>query len=345
MGAALLAVAAILLINASWFAPAPSGRATLLAHRGVHQLYDRRGLERDTCTATRMLPPTNPYLENTIPSMRASFALGADMLEIDIHPTTDGDFAVFHDWTVECRSNGRGTTRELPMSYLKTLDIGWGYTADGGKTYPFRGKGVGLMPTLAEVLRSFPERRFLLNFKSRDPHEADLLKAYLDTHRIDSARRLMVYGDQAPVQRFRQLSRGAPGFSKESVKRCSTDYLAWGWTGVVPDSCKGGVIAVPVNMRYLVWGWPNRFLQRMQAAGTTVIVFGPVGSGNGAPGITTPAELAVVPPGLHGIVWADAIETIGPAWTARQALNASSDPVSSASAAPHRPRPADRPDR
>ena len=38
--------------------------------------------------------------------------------------------------------------REASMSYLRTLDIGYGHTADGGKTFPFRGKGVGLMPSL-----------------------------------------------------------------------------------------------------------------------------------------------------------------------------------------------------
>jgi len=28
------------------------------------------------------------------------------------------------------------------------LDIGYGDTADGGKSWPFRGKGVGMMPSL-----------------------------------------------------------------------------------------------------------------------------------------------------------------------------------------------------
>ena len=28
------------------------------------------------------------------------------------------------------------------MQQLKQLDVGYGYTADGGKTFPFRSKGV-----------------------------------------------------------------------------------------------------------------------------------------------------------------------------------------------------------
>ena len=54
------------------------------------------------------------------------------------------------------------------MTELKQLDIGYGYTADDGKTFPFRGKAVGMMPTLNEVLTTFLENRILVNVKSRD---------------------------------------------------------------------------------------------------------------------------------------------------------------------------------
>jgi glycerophosphoryl diester phosphodiesterase len=74
-----------------------SAPTTLLAHRGMAQTYHREDLERDTCTATRIYPPEHPYLENTIASMQAAFDAGADIVEFDIHPTTDGQFAVFHD--------------------------------------------------------------------------------------------------------------------------------------------------------------------------------------------------------------------------------------------------------
>jgi glycerophosphoryl diester phosphodiesterase len=168
LGGGLALILAAYIANASFWS---SYRAepVLLAHRGMAQTYHREGLERDTCTATRIDEPDHPFLENTIASMRAAFAMGADIVELDIHPTTDGQFAVFHDWSLECRTEGKGVTREQAMSYLKTLDVGYGYTADGGKTFPFRGTGVGLMPTLDEVLQAFPDKRFLINVKSRDP--------------------------------------------------------------------------------------------------------------------------------------------------------------------------------
>ena len=59
------------------------------------------------------------FLENTLPSMRAAFEAGADIVEFDIHPTTDGHFAVFHDWTVDCRTEGRGVTREHTLAAVE----------------------------------------------------------------------------------------------------------------------------------------------------------------------------------------------------------------------------------
>ena len=112
---ALAAVTAFLYLNnTSLLSQRPAGKPTLLAHRGIAQRFDTRELRSDTCTAARMLPPTHGYLENTVASMRASFAAGADIVEIDVHPTTDGQFAVFHDWTLDCRTEGRGDDREIP---------------------------------------------------------------------------------------------------------------------------------------------------------------------------------------------------------------------------------------
>lgn len=96
-----------------------------------------------------------------------------------MHPTTDGHFAVFHDWTLDCRTNGTGRTRDHDLATLKALDIGHGYSADGGRSFPLRGQGIGQIPSLAEVFEAFPEGRFLINFKSRDAGEGDRLAVML----------------------------------------------------------------------------------------------------------------------------------------------------------------------
>jgi hypothetical protein len=127
----------IYLNNSSLLSKPRTEAPKLLAHRGMAQTFHMEGITDDTCTAGRIYPPEHPYLENTISSMQVAFQAGADMVELDIHPTKDGKFAVFHDWTLDCRTNGKGVTRDHTMAELKTLDIGYGYTADEGKTYPF----------------------------------------------------------------------------------------------------------------------------------------------------------------------------------------------------------------
>lgn len=319
LGAVALIVGALYLANASLFA-APSGELTVLSHRGVTQRFSHVDLDNETCTATRIYPPTHGHLENTLPSMRAAFAAGADMVEIDIHPTTDGEFAVFHDWTIDCRTNGQGVTREQTMAYLRTLDVGYGYTADGGRTFPFRGKGVGMMPTLREVLAAFPSERFLINFKGGDPAEADALVGYLRATPDAGMERLAYYG-ASPADRVRELVPEARTLSRRGLMRCGLNYILTGWYGNAPAQCRDTIIFVPANLGWLLWGWPNRFLERMQAANTEVYVVAPlkIGERPGLNGIDDAATFAgSVRRDWRGGVATDAIEVIGPLARARR---------------------------
>jgi glycerophosphoryl diester phosphodiesterase len=312
VGAAVLACAAfVFLNNTNLLVTAAPGRPTLLAHRGISQQFDRTGLTNDTCTAARMLPPTHAYLENTIASMRASFAAGADIVEFDVHPTTDGAFAVFHDWTLDCRTDGHGITREHAMSALRRLDIGYGYTADGGKTFPFRGKGVGLMPSLDGVLATFPDRSFLINIKSNDPKEGRLLADALRPLPADRLDRIMVYGGDAPVATLKAALPAVRAMSRATLKSCLLGYLGLGWSSIMPQSCRDTMVLVPINVAPYLWGWPDRFLQRMTGAGSRVFVIGPYHGGEFSAGIDTPDDLARLPPHFSGGIMTDEIETIG----------------------------------
>lgn len=115
------------LSNAAWLGRPPVGAPTWLAHRGQHQAFSRQGLANDTCTAAQSEPGTHRYLENTLASMRAAFDAGASVVELDVHSTSDGALAVFHDERLECRTHGSGAVRERPLEYLRSLDLGHGY--------------------------------------------------------------------------------------------------------------------------------------------------------------------------------------------------------------------------
>ena len=304
--------AAIYLSNSNLLARHHDGQAVLLAHRGMAQRFDERDLKNDTCTAARMLPPTHEYLENTIDSMRAGFAASADIVELDIHPTTDGEFAVFHDWTLDCRTDGHGVTREHSMAYLKKLDIGYGYTADGGKSFPFRGKGIGLMPTLTEVLAAFPEQRLLINVKSRDPSEGEKLAALLNKLPAERRTQIMVYGGDEPVDIVRQQAPEVRTISRSTIKSCLLRYIGYGWSGVVPNACTNAMVMLPINVAPWLWGWPDRFLNRMNAANSEVFALGPYSGGEFSTGIDTPEQFARLPPSYSGGIWTNEIEAIAP---------------------------------
>ena len=298
-------VALLYLVDASWLAPAPHGRPILIAHRGVYQQFDHRGLDINGCTATRIARPVHPFLENTIASIREAVRLGADIVELDVAPTSDGQLVVFHDWTLDCRTNGHGEVRAHSLAELKALDIGYGYTADGGRTFPFRGRGIGLMPTLEEVLHAFPDQRLLINFKSKDPAEADAVAAAFRRAGVAIDAKYSFYGSgRRPVERMRQY---APKSWLFSGGDCSYAYLEWGWLGHMPDSCRGGTIGVPLNLRRLAWGWPNRFIARMDQAGTRIILFGDTTDLKGAVGISRPDQLDQVPEGFGGYLWIEDI--------------------------------------
>ena len=315
---AVILVAAIYLFNAGWRVAPPPGGVELIAHRGVHHTFDRENLDNDTCTAARIYPPEHEYFENTLPSMAAAFAAGADIVELDVHPTTDGHFAVMHDWTLDCRTEGSGETRSHALAYLKTLDIGYGYTADNGASYPLRGRGIGQMPDLAEVLQAFPDRRFLVNFKSNEAREADMLAALLAGRPHWRPAIWGVYGGDPPTTRAAALVPGLESWSRRGLVDCLGLYAALGWTGHLPAACRDTVVMLPLNVAPFLWGWPNLLLSRLRDAGSSVILLGPYGAGDpGTAGIDTAEQLAAVPDDFVGYIWTNRIERIGPLAHAR----------------------------
>jgi glycerophosphoryl diester phosphodiesterase len=288
--------------NTSRLASRERGSRTVFAHRGVGQRYDIP-IESSACIAVHMLPPEHDYLENTIRSMRAAFERGADVVEFDIHPTTDGEIAVFHDRTLECKTNGTGFTRAHTMAELKSLDIGYGYTSDGGRTYPFRGKGVGEMPSMDEVFKSFPGKSFLIDVKDNEPQDAMLLSEHLSRLRPEQLSKLIIFARDGTVHILRERFPKLKMFSVGSITSCLLQYIAYGWTGLVPPRCYNSALFVPINAAPWLWGWPNKFKDRMNSIGSSIIVMGPYPSREVSPGLDTRDMLDRLPETYGGGIW------------------------------------------
>ena len=256
--------------------PIPAAQSfELIAHRGVHQTFPLTNLKNDTCTAAIIDPPRHDYLENTIPSMQTAFAAGATAVELDIHRTSDNQLAVFHDWTLDCRTNGSGEVNAQPMAALRELDIAYGYTPDGGKSYPLRGSGVGLMKTLPEILAAFPDKHFIIHDKDGDPATAALLAAFLQPLSPAQRALLSYWGSDEGLKIVRtQAPEVTPYiYDAQSLRSCQGDYLLrMLLTGSLPARCQQQVIGIPYRMLATLPGWPNLILARAHQAGARVYI-------------------------------------------------------------------------
>lgn len=99
----------------------PDSTPLLVAHRG----------------ASRLAP------ENTMAAFRLVAEGGADIVELDVHLSSDGYVVVIHDGRLWRTSNGRGAVARKTLAELKALDAGSWFSPQ------FAGEPI---PTLDEVL-------------------------------------------------------------------------------------------------------------------------------------------------------------------------------------------------
>ena len=307
------AVLASTFVNAPWLAPTPRGAMTVIAHRGVMQQSGRANTAGVNCTATKIKPPVHDFIENTLPALFQAQRLGARMIEIDLTQSADGKVVLFHDTNLDCRTDGRGPVSRATLSQIKALDAGYGYSPDGGKSFPLRGKGMGLIPTLEEALAALPETPLLYNVQSDDAAFGDRLIGALKAAGRDPV--AMHDGFSAPAPALARIRAAWPkawSYSDEELGACTNDYLVQGWLGLTPAACRGGTIVIPLNRERLYAGWPDRLIARMEAAGGRIIVIAP--SGDHKPmGLDLPEQVGQIPVNFNGYVWVDDMWSVGPA--------------------------------
>jgi glycerophosphoryl diester phosphodiesterase len=95
----MLLVALGLLLGAACQRPAP---IVVIAHRGEHLHHP----------------------ENTLPAITAALDLGADLVEVDVRTTADGELVLSHDASVDRCTNGHGAIASMTLANLRSLDAG-----------------------------------------------------------------------------------------------------------------------------------------------------------------------------------------------------------------------------
>jgi glycerophosphoryl diester phosphodiesterase len=174
--------------------------------------------------ASADLPLDNPWLDrtplnfahqggakeapsNTLYAFKRALKKGADVLEMDVHATSDRQLVVLHDSTADRTTNGTGRIDSMTLAQVKQLDAAYWWspgTVDCHSTVPgecdwvFRGVATGQkkppggysandfkIPTLVEVLQTFPGVYLNIEIKETAPETvpyerelAELLGAY-----------------------------------------------------------------------------------------------------------------------------------------------------------------------
>ncbi|MBI1318616.1 MAG: glycerophosphodiester phosphodiesterase [Candidatus Hydrogenedens sp.] len=114
--------------------------------------------------------------ENTVYAFQQADALGVDALEMDVHRTRDGYLVVSHDPMVDRCTNGKGAIEQLTLEEVQSFDAGHHFSPDGGKSFPYRGKGIRI-PTMREVFERFGHLRYIIDAKPPRPEVALQLAA------------------------------------------------------------------------------------------------------------------------------------------------------------------------
>jgi len=97
--------------------------------------------------------------ENTLAAFRRAIDEGTDLIETDLHVTSDGHFVCIHDPKVDRTTDGSGAVRDMALSEIRKLRASCGRAEFSGEC----------VPTLKELFDTVPENMAIaLELKTDD---------------------------------------------------------------------------------------------------------------------------------------------------------------------------------
>jgi glycerophosphoryl diester phosphodiesterase len=151
--------------------------------------------------------------ENTLESFLEAVALGVDGLEFDLRVSRDGQLVVFHDATLDRTTNGQGAVDQLTLAELQRLDAGAKYTRDGGRSFPWRGRGVRVS-SFDQLIDALP-RQLPCVIELKTPAATEPLRQAVRRHGIEKC--IIVAGFDARCTRPLRGAGFALGASTRDV--------------------------------------------------------------------------------------------------------------------------------
>lgn len=200
--------------------------------------------------------------ENTLEAMQLGVAEGADAIEFDVHLCADGEVVVIHDATVDRTTDGSGAVDRMSLADLRSLDAACRFS--GVQPSPAIRRPCRI-PTLDEVLESFPRIPLIIEVKTR----AASVQTRAEIEKHDAEDRCLVDSVHADALAVFRGSRIARGPSRNGVARLIVQsFLPLGPSRSVDPAA----LCIPRSYH----GFPlpiKRLAALMRSAGKTVHVW------------------------------------------------------------------------
>jgi glycerophosphoryl diester phosphodiesterase len=234
-----------------WLVPATQPLQAWERPKTVDAFYEMG--ERTRVIAHRGFSGVAP--ENTLAAVRAAINVGADMAEIDVTLTSDGEVVVIHDATLQRTTNGGGEVLRFSLADLGRLDAGSWFSPE------FTGERI---PTLDTILAEVDDR-ILLNVEIKS--EAVGLGV---VNKVAAAIRARMMTDEIVVSSFTPEALEKMRVIAPEI-RTAVLYNAEIHTGMDPVELVTGVGATAFNIKRV--RLTPEMLQRCHDNGIPVAVY------------------------------------------------------------------------
>lgn len=166
--------------------------------------------------------------DNTIFAFQNAADLGVDVLEMDLHITSDEVLVIIHDETVGRTTDGSGEVEQMTLAEIKALDAAYRWTRDEGATHPYRGQGISV-PTLEEVFQTFPGQRMTIEIKKTERSMAAPFCAMIRKHNMQERVLVASFHDE----RMAEFRAECPEVATSSARQETTIFvlLTKAWLG------------------------------------------------------------------------------------------------------------------
>lgn len=165
------------------------------------------------------LPP------NTVEAFQLALKQGADIIELDIWRTEDGEWVVVHDENLLKITGINKNVGELTLSEINSLDAGYGFYKNNYGDVALSNKKYQI-PTLEKIFKIFPNEK--INIEIKDP-DLSGLSSFIDLinkyKAIDNI--LVVSSHHGVIKKFRRMTEYqiATAASRNDIK----NMMFWSW--------------------------------------------------------------------------------------------------------------------